>query len=299
MLNTWAESLRFFIQLLEFGRRRDFYLITGWFYDTGYVVERYRLYIDESGDHTYKQITSPDRRYLCLMGVIVEAEHYRSSFHPAFENIKQKNFPHDPDDPLILHRSNIINRKGLFRVLRDPDKEKDFNKDFLQLVSQQVYLLIAVVIDKKFHKDKYGAAAFHPYIFCLTVMLERYAGFLNYSAAKGDVMSESRGGTEDKVLKDAYSRVWNKGTYYRRASFFQHGLSSKELKLKPKKANIAGIQFADLLAHPIKQDILLEYGKIASITGTFGHKICIAAKKKYNRQFNQGRIKGYGRIFLG
>ena len=30
--------------------------------------ERYRLYIDESGDHTWRQLDDPARRYLCLLG---------------------------------------------------------------------------------------------------------------------------------------------------------------------------------------------------------------------------------------
>lgn len=236
------------------------------------IMARYRLYIDESGDHTYQQITSPHRRYLCLTGVIIEAEHYRGSFHPTFETIKQTHFPHDPDEPLILHRSDIINRRGLFRVLLDPDREKAFNNDFLGFVSQETYLVIAVVIDKKSHRDKYGAAAFHPYNYCLTAMLERYAGFLNHLGRKGDVLAESRGATEDRFLKYAYSRAWNTGTFYRSASFFQGALTSKELKLKPKKANIVGTQFADLLAHPIKQSILLEYNRIRATSGPFGKK---------------------------
>lgn len=261
-------------------------------------MARYRLYVDESGDHTYKQITSHHRRYLCLTGVIVEVEDYRTSFHPGFETLKQTHFPHDPDEPLILHRSEIVNRRGLFRVLLDPDRERAFNEDFLGFVSQQAYFVIAVVIDKKSHRDKYGAAAFHPYNYCLTVMLERYAGFLKYFGGKGDVLAESRGAAEDRLLRHAYSRVWNVGTFYRSENFFQTALTSKELKLKPKKANIAGTQFADLLAHPIRQSILLEYGRIGATSGTFGEKICGAVRRKYNRKFYQGRIKGYGKIFL-
>jgi hypothetical protein len=224
------------------------------------------------------------------MGVIVEAENYRTEFHPEFEALKQTHFPHDPDDePLILHS---------FRVLLNPDVERAFNEDFLRFISEQAYFIIGVVIDKKSHRARYGAAAFHPYNYCLSVMLERYRGFLDHFGGKGDVLAESRGAKEDRLLKKTYSDVWEDGTYYWRPRFFQKVLSSREIKLKPKNKNIAGTQLADLLAYPIKQEILLDNNQIASISGTFGEKICGAVRPKYNRQFYQGRIKGYGKVFL-
>lgn len=40
--------------------------------------KRYRIYIDESGDHTFHEFEAPDKRYLGLTGVVVEAEYYRT-----------------------------------------------------------------------------------------------------------------------------------------------------------------------------------------------------------------------------
>ena len=37
----------------------------------------YRLYIDESGDHTFKDIALPTRRYLCILGCWFRNEDYR------------------------------------------------------------------------------------------------------------------------------------------------------------------------------------------------------------------------------
>ncbi len=45
------------------------------------AMNRYRLYIDESGDHTYKDIGEPARRYLGLTGCFVEGEVYRTQFY--------------------------------------------------------------------------------------------------------------------------------------------------------------------------------------------------------------------------
>lgn len=258
----------------------------------------YRLYFDESGTHAYHAVDEPDKRYLGLTGIIVETEYYRTAFQPALEALKQKHFPHSPDEPIILHRKELVNRDGPFVRLRDPGTEAAFNADLLEFFEGQQYVVITVVIDKRSHVERYGQAAFHPYHYCLSAILERYCGFLNFYNARGDVMGESRGGREDRQLKEAYHTVLMAGTLWREAHFFQHVLTSVEIKLKPKAANIAGLQVADLLAHPSKQDILLEKGLISDPGNIFGREVARRIAGKYNRQVFQNRVAGYGKVFL-
>jgi len=257
----------------------------------------YRIYIDESGDHTYHSLDDPARRYLGLTGCIIAAEYYRTTFHRALENLKQKHFPHNPDEPIILHRNDIINRKGAFWRLRDADRREAFDQDILRFFAEQKYVLITVVIDKKVHIERYGEAAFHPYHYCLTAMLERYCGFLNFFNVRGDVMAESRQGTEDRELMSAYQTLYETGTQWRGHDFFRNVLTSHELKLKPKTANVAGLQLADLLAYPSKQEILVNEKRIENIE-VFGKQICQVIQGKYNQQIYQGKVRGYGKIFL-
>jgi hypothetical protein len=257
----------------------------------------YRVYIDESGDHTYRSLGDVAKRYLGLTGCIIEAEYYRTQFRPALENLKQKHFPHDPDEPVILHRRGIVNRKGPFWRLRDADSRQGFDRDILTFFCQQEYLLITVVIDKKSHLARYGEFAFHPYHYCLAALLESYCGFLNFYNAKGDVMAENRQKTEDKKLMIAHQTLYETGTQYRSRDFFRNVLTSHELKLKPKTANIAGLQLADLLAYPSKQEILLSEGKIDTV-GAFDQRVGNVIQDKYNRQIYQGKAVGYGKIFL-
>jgi hypothetical protein len=262
------------------------------------VKSRYRLYIDESGDHTFHEIQEESRRYLGLIGCIIEGGKYRTDFFPELEKLKQKHFPHNPDEPVILHRSDIINRRGPFWRLREPENEKAFNRDLLYFFENQEYTVIAAVIDKKTHIERYQEAAFHPYHYCLAALLERYCGWLHFYNSEGDVMAESRGGTEDRQLKAAYKRTYYDGTQFRGFPFFQSVLTSKEIKLKSKKFNIAGLQISDLLAYPVKQEILVEKKKILAIKDNFGQEICNVINKKYNRHFYNGRIDGYGKVFL-
>ncbi len=161
------------------------------------------------------------------------------------------------------------------------------------------YTVITVVIDKKAHVERYQEFAFHPYHYCLGAMLERYCGFLHFNNAKGDVLAESRGGSEDKQLKEAYFNIYESGTQFRRPPFFQNVLTSKEIKIKQKQANIAGLQLADLLAHPLKQEILIENNRVQEVKEElFGGKICEIIKEKYNRHYFQGRIEGFGKVFI-
>lgn len=261
-------------------------------------MKRYRLYIDESGDHTYYELQDPAKRYLGLTGLFIEGECYRAVFQPDMEKLKQKHFPHNPDEPVILHREDIINRSRQFWRLRDADKEQAFNTDLLQFIEAQDYRIITVVIDKKIHIERYGQAAYHPYHYCLVALLERYCGFLNFYDAQGDVLAESRGGTEDRQLKEAYRAIYSAGTQWRGTEFFQHTLTSSEIKLKQKSRNIAGLQLADLLAHPSKQGILIDERMIEDPGDNFGKRVCQCIRPKYNRQVFEGRIKGYGQILL-
>ena len=78
----------------------------------------------------------------------------------------------------------------------------------------------------------------------------------------------------------------------------QKTLTSKELKIKPKAFNVAGLQVADILAHPVTRDVLLDRGRVDSLGGAFADRIIKVAKAKYNHQRYDGRVRGYGRILL-
>lgn len=261
------------------------------------VIKRYRIYIDESGDHTESKADDFAKRYLALLGCIIETDYYRNVFQPSFEEFKRKHFKYDADEPIILHRNEIINKKGIFKVLQDSQRKQTFNDDLLRLFSSSSFTIICVVIDKYAHNQRY-ASPFHPYHYCLAAILERYCIFLNSRGARGDVMAEKRGGEEDGQLKGAYRNIYHNGTLHQPKENFQKTLTSVEIKLKPKEKNIAGLQLADLLAYPIKQEILIENGCISTVGDVFGRKICEAIKDKYDRHFYTGETRGCGKVFI-
>ena len=257
--------------------------------------ERFRLYIDECGDHVFKHLEKPSHRYLCLLGCWFRGHDYRV-FHAALEEFKQRHIPHNPDEPVILHREDIINRRKCFWRLRDDVARQAFDRDMLKLIADAEFRICAVVIDKKEHCERHVSPA-HPYHLAIGFLLQRYCGLLNHFNRRGDVMAESRGGREDSLLKDSFKRVYERGAWMRREAFFQRALTSKELKVKPKSTNIAGLQLADLLAHPIRQAMLLEKGRIARPLAPFADKINAVADAKFNRHLYDGRVEGYGKVW--
>lgn len=262
-------------------------------------MRKYRLYIDESGDHGYGDLGGVGGRYLAITGLIVEAESYRTSFHPQLEAFKQEVLPHDPDRPIVLHRRDIIDRSGAFKALQSPVVHQKFNSSLIEFLRSQQYVIVAIVLDKKSHIDRYGAAAFHPYHYCLSPMMERYCGLLRFwRNAKGDVLAESRGGAEDKQLKLAFTNILQDGTHWRGSGFFRDVLTTHELKTAKKEANVAGLQIADVIAYPSKQDVLAEFGRIEPPTGEFRDRLRHAMRQHYNKQAYLGRIKGYGMVLL-
>lgn len=244
--------------------------------------ERFRLYIDESGDHVFKYLEEEGYRYLCLVGCWFRGRDYRT-FHQELETFKQYHIPHNPDEPIILHREDIINRRRAFWRLRDPDKADAFDVNLLALIKQAEFRIVVGVIDKKELKAQYPIPA-HPYHLELGFMLQRYCGFLNHTNRRGDVMAESRGGHEDHLLKDSYTWVHQRGLFGRtEATFFQQALMSKELKVKPKSANIAGLQLADLLANPLRKAVFLENRKVQDPLAPFAKRILEAVQDEFNR----------------
>jgi len=257
---------------------------------------KYRIYIDEVGNADLNSSDNENHRFLSLTGVIVELGHIKNAVWPQLEELKVKYFSSHPDDPVILHRKDIINSKYPFRALRDPQLRHAFDKELLQLLSSWQYNVITVCIDKKEHKEKYTVWQYDPYHYCLTVMLERYVSFLEMCSSSGDALSESRGTKEDRRLKNAFSHFWGVGTDYIASSRVKNVLTSKELKVRQKKENISGLQLADLLAHPSRNEILREQNLLIRSFPPFAEEIVCILQLKYLRK--SGRIQGWGKKFL-
>lgn len=254
---------------------------------------KYRLYIDEVGNSDLGSSKDPNHRYLSLTGIILELDYVATTVFPAIEALKRDYFNSHPDEPVILHRKELINKKFPFESLRDAATEVAFNRDILHLLRTFDYTVITVAIDKLEHKQRYQTWRFDPYHYCMDVIVERFISCLKSRNAVGDVMTESRGGREDILLKDSFLRVYANGTDFVKPEEFAARLTSKQLKMKPKSNNIAGLQLADIIAHPSFQ-VMLTRRASQSLPDNFGGKIGkILEESKYVRSFG-GQIEDWG-----
>ncbi len=244
---------------------------------------KHRMYIDEVGNSDLESSDDPNHRHLSLTGVILDLEYGALTVHPQMEDIKRRFFTHHPDEPILFHRKEMINTTGPFSSLKTKELRERFDAELLNLLTTWNYTVITDCIDKKRHKETYSTWRFDPYHYCLAVLMERYVFFLNQNNIIGDVMAESRGGKEDIRLKESFNKLWKNGTDYVGIEQFQKRLTSGQLKIKSKSNNIAGLQIADLIAHPSRNEIFLDEG-IKTELAPFGKKITEILQYKYYRK---------------
>jgi len=244
---------------------------------------KYRIYIDEVGNPDLESSDDPNHRFLSLTGIILELGYVKSDLHPQMEALKSTYFDYHPDEPIVFHRKEMVNALDPFRDLIRKEVRQKFDNDFLYLLQAWQYVVITVCLDKKKHKETYTTWRYDPYHYCLAILLERYVLFLERNNVCGDAMAESRGGKADLRLKNSFRQLWEQGTDYIEAKRFQAAFTSCQLKVKPKSNNIAGLQLADLIAHPSRNEILSEQGFLATKLGRFAKLVIEILKDKYDQ----------------
>jgi hypothetical protein len=256
---------------------------------------RFRLYIDESGNH---QLTEGCEQYLGLLGAIIPRDSYEAAFMPELRAIKRKFFTDDPDTPVVLHREDVVQRAGQFAALQDDTVRGAFNRAMIDFYRLQDYALICVVVDKHSMRDVYGPSARHPYHYAAEAMFERYFYYLRDHDGVGDAIAESRGPDEDRLLGKEWERLCLDGTFYVPRRVLTPRLLSNELNFRSKSHNVYGLQLADMLAKPCTCDVLISYERKRRHRSAFDGFVADAVRSKF-RASNDGKtVKGYGHKFL-
>lgn len=267
---------------------------------------RHRIYIDETGTDDLTHAANPEHRYLSLTGVIIHLDHVEKQATPDMNAIKERYFPltaTDPDDrrePVVFHRKEMVNKKGAFRVLQAPAVSSAFDSDLLRYLIAADYKVITVVLDKKAMLQQQHWREKHPYHYCMQILVEKYALWLQRHNSKGDVMAEERKGKKDQALIQAFDDVCRVGTRYAPSGLIQSRLMAKTLKMRAKKENITGLQIADLMAHPSCNHVLLnQRGANNGPLKPFANSIVdiLVNHQKYDRG-RDGTIPGYGTKYL-
>ena len=245
---------------------------------------KYRIYIDEVGNSDLGSSDNPNHRFLSLTGIIVELSYVQSVIHPQMEVLKAKYFHSHPDEPVIFHRAEMVNARPPFECLTNPAIQHQFDDALVSCLTDWQYTVLSVCIDKRKHKETYTTWRYDPYHYCMAVLIERYVYFLNRAGVQGDAMAESRGGKEDMRLKASYENLWEKGTEFTAPDQFQKALTSRQLKVKSKAINVSGLQLADLIAHPSRNEILAEQQLLGREIAPFAKRVIAILQGKYDRR---------------
>lgn len=215
-------------------------------------TSEYIAFLDECGDHTLELIDR-DFPIFLLATVVMRRADYVDQVVPAITRLKLKYWVHEG---VNLHSRDIRKAKGPFGFLQVPEVRKAFMDELSELMKNLPYTLFVSAVRKDRHKDRYGSNAVNPYDLALEFTLERLIHFVeSKKLSELPFVAEARGKNEDETLERCFYRMMNAGTDFIKGERFKK--LNCPLVFRRKFDNIAGIQLADLCAHPCARHILL------------------------------------------
>lgn len=216
-------------------------------YDVSNGFSDYLVFVDESGDHGLEAI-DPNYPMFVLAFCVISKADYVETIVPAIQRFKLKHFGHDN---VILHERDIRKDIGDFSFLKTMEKKAAFLDELTQIVADAPFSLICTVIRKEALKQKYFDPD-NPYHIALGFGLERVHYYLQRQGtgqARTHVIVEKRGRREDAELELEFRRVCDGSNY-------NNEVLPLEVIFADKKANLPGLQLADLIARPVGMSML-------------------------------------------
>lgn len=214
-------------------------------------TSRFIAFFDECGDHSLTKI-NPELPVFALCTVVVEREAYARDIVPQIAAFKLRYFAHEG---INLHSRDIRKAEGPFSILQNGSVRARFLDDLSAMMGRLPFTLFTTVIHKHAHKARYGDGARNPYDVALEYSFERILHFMeSHEEMALPVIAEARGKNEDNELRASFHRLMTEGTYYNRAERFRKLICP--ISFRRKQDNIAGVQLADLCAHPVARKTL-------------------------------------------
>lgn len=212
---------------------------------------RFIAFFDECGDHSLVKINH-ELPVFVMCTVIVERTTYAEVIVPALAALKLRYFAHEG---VNLHSRDIRKADGPYTILLNAQVRARFIEDLSETMARLPFTLFATAIHKYAYKARYGVDARNPYDVALEYSFERVLHFMEASGETAlPVIAEARGTNEDNALRASFQRLMSEGTGYNKAVRFLK--LACPISFRRKNDNIAGIQLADLCAHPVARHVL-------------------------------------------
>ena len=255
---------------------------------------RFRMFIDDTGSVHNPTTNHPQQRYGGIVGVVFDLDYLRDVFEPEFDRLREYFFGRLPDGSLpILHLRKMkkADPRGSFGKLWDPVFRGEWETELLRIYREISYVVICVAIDKVAHYFKFPEFNDNVYGLLVSDALDCYRSFLR-GRGSGDVLTEATNSQLDNELRAMFSKYCDE-----KSNVPDFSLSSYEIKIKPKAANIVGLQFADLLASTCLQHLRRTYANGGEYDSFAMQVADIIEKTKFHRHEISGEIDGFGRVW--
>lgn len=207
-------------------------------------MANYFLFLDElKSNDIYKNF--------CIGGCFIEESHYRNVVVKKMNTLKNDVFG---NTGLVLHESELEQKKGKFNILNKNDKEQLFWEKLKIIFDEcDIHTLCAGINHdnlKKYYpsnKERYSE-----YYITLQIILENFVHFLVANKGTGCVYFESRDITADYEMQVQYESIKNNGTLFIPSSVMKTRLKAISFPLK--LDNNVGLQLADFVPNPVARD---------------------------------------------
>ena len=213
----------------------------------------YIIFVDESGDHSLKNI---DLEYpiFSLAFCIIEKNDYISHIMPALNKLKFKYWGHCD---IVLHEHDIRkSMHGEWSILSDSNTRKSFLDDISDLMETTPFEVIACVINKQ-KLIRYPTPR-NPYELAMLFCMERLNDWLFSKKQQHKIIQvqfEGRGKKEDAELELEFRRICDNASSTV-ASNTNFSDINYNIGFLDKKSNSVGLQISDLIARPIGLHVL-------------------------------------------
>lgn len=260
-------------------------------------MPRFRMFIDDTGNVHSRTSNHPQNRYAGIVGVIFDVDYLKDRFDSSFKKLKSHHFGVDNNgNAPILHLRRMKKAEKPFSHLANECCRRAWEDACFRMYDIAAYTVISVCVDKvafyATHPNWQGSV----YQLLVGNAIERYFYFLRSRRGDGDVLAEATNSTLDLDLKTLYQRFYEVGTDHIAGATLRTRLSSKEIKIKPKTADIAGLQMADLLASTCFAHSKKIYAEGPDFDAFAMRVADLLEREKFYRDW-QGNPHGYGRVW--
>ena len=205
------------------------------------------VFADESGDHGLGSINR-DYPVFVLACCIFEKKQYVDCVCPEFQRFKLRWWAHDA---VVLHSSQIKRQQPPFAFLTHVETRARFMSDLAGTLADAPFAIIAATIDKCRLREEHPRST-DVYSLALRHCVENVVAFMDAHGQRDrDIpfLIERRGKMEDRQLVAAFRDICDGGTCWGE-------LPNLSIDLIDKKANMTGLQIADLVSTPIGRHML-------------------------------------------